>query len=673
MSYSFPKTGLSFKLVASIFLSISFIFIAIFIYNYNLTKAIVEKNIEDNSENLTQNKINKVEKVLISVEKVPENIARLLEKVSYSEKDLIEILNAMVDSNPEIYGATIAFEPFMFDKNLKYFAPYVYKSSGNLKSTSLGTDTYNYHNSPWYTKPKSLGYSVWSEPYFDEGGGNVIMSTFSVPIFKVINGERKIIGIITSDISLEWLDRIVSTIKVLESGYGFLISKEGRIITHPLTAKIMHETIFDLARTMKSPELEKIAYKMIQGRSGIAKISYSEITNGKISWVCYSPVQHSGWSLAVIYPEDELTSALDMLSTKVMALGFTGIIVLLIVIVIISKSITNPLTKLAKVTDHFAKGEMDIPLPEVKSSDEIGHLAKSFIYMRDELKKKMKELQQAYQELWDSKLRLEEYNKSLEEMVTERTKEVLVEAKELSELKTRFISMISHELRTPLYTISSSAEILELYNNRIKNEEKVEQFKRIQNAIDEILELLNDVISINKAEVGKINLKMEEFDIVEYSKNILEELSVRFEKIPELIFTSKQEKMIINSDKKELRQIISNLLINALKYTPIDKKVFYHISFDKNILIIEVKDEGIGITEEDKEHLFEVFERGKNVGGIHGTGLGLAITKRSVEILGGEIFFSSKEQVGSVFIIKIPIHPLAVEDTVNNNLINKFS
>ncbi len=673
MSYSFPKTGLSFKLVASIFLSISFIFIAIFIYNYNLTKAIVEKNIEENAKNLTQNKINQVEKVLISVEKVPENIARLLEKISYSEKDLIEILNAMVDSNPEIYGATIAFEPFMFDKNLKNFAPYVYKSFGNLKSTSLGTDTYNYHNSPWYTKPKSLGHSVWSEPYFDEGGGNVIMSTFSVPIFKAINGERKIIGIITSDISLEWLDRIVSTIKVLESGYGFLISKEGRIITHPLTAKIMHETIFDLARTMKSPELEKIAYKMIQGRSGLAKISYSDKTNGKISWVYYSSVPHNGWSLAVVYPEDELTSALDMLSSKVMAVGFTGIIVLLIVIVIISKSVTNPLTKLAKVADHFARGEMDIPLPEVKSSDEIGHLAKSFSYMRDELKKKMKELQQAYQELWDSKTKLEKYNKSLEEMVDQRTKEVLIEAKELSELKTRFISMISHELRTPLYTISSSAEILELYNSRINSDEKVEQFKRIQNAIDEILELLNDVISINKAEIGKIDLRIEEFDVVEFSESIIEELSVRFEKIPELIFTSKQEKMIINSDKKELRQIISNLLINALKYTPIDKKVFYHISFDKNILIIEVKDEGIGIIEEDKEHLFEVFARGKNVGGIHGTGLGLTITKRSVEILGGEIFFNSKEHVGSVFIIKIPIHPLEVESTVNNNLINKFS
>src|SRR5574338_289985 len=198
MSTFKPKTGLSFKIVSSIFISISIILIVIFLYNYSVTLSIVERNIKTNAENLAQNKINQVEKVLISVEKVPENIARVIEEIPLSEDELIEVLNVMVRSNPEIYGATIAFEPYMFIKNKKYFAPYIYKSSGSLKSTSLGTESYNYHSADWYTLPKSLGSAVWSEPYFDEGGGDVIMSTFSVPIYKTISGERKIIGIITS-------------------------------------------------------------------------------------------------------------------------------------------------------------------------------------------------------------------------------------------------------------------------------------------------------------------------------------------------------------------------------------------------------------------------------------------------------------------------------------------
>src|SRR5690606_28822731 len=412
---------------------------------------------------------------------------------------------------------------------------------------------------------------------------------------KSINGERKIIGIITSDISLEWLDQIVSSIKVLESGYGFLISKEGRLITFPEIKNIMHNTVFDLAKLMKSPQLEQVGNRMIKGQTGFTKINYSDVTNGKVNWIYYTPVPHNGWSLAVIYPLEELTVELDSLNRKIMALGILGIVILFAVIMIISKSITKPLTKLAVATDHFAKGKMDVPLPEVKSNDEIGHLAKSFIFMRDELKKKMTELRQAYQELWDTKTKLEDYNKSLEEIVNERTKEVLIEAKELTELKSRFISMISHELRTPLYTISSSAEILELYGERIKDNEKIEQFKRIQNAIDEILELLNDVISINKAEIGKIDLKIETFNIVKYSHQIIDELLVRFEKKPELVFSSSKDKIIMNADKKEIRQIISNLVVNAIKYTPVNKRVYFHLSSYQEKVIIEVKDEGIGI------------------------------------------------------------------------------
>lgn len=657
-----PQTGLSFKIVTSIFLSISFILLVIFLYNYNVTSTIIEKKIEDNAETLAQNKINQVEKVLISVEKVPQNIANLIEKIPYTEEQLIEILNTMVGENDEIYGATIAFEPFMFDNNRKYFAPYVYKSFGSLKAVSLGTETYNYHSADWYTVPKSLGKAVWSEPYFDKGGGNVIMSTFSVPIFRTIDGQRKIIGIITSDISLEWLDQIVSTIKVLETGYGFLISKEGRLITYPEIEKIMNYTIFDLARSLKSPQLDKVANKMTKGQTGFAKINYNDGTNGIVNWIYYSSIPHNGWSLAVMYPLDELTDELDSLNRKIIALSVFGIVILFAVIMIISKSITRPLTKLSIAADHFAKGKMDFPLSEVSSNDEIGHLAKSFIFMRDELKRKMNELHEAYQEIRDTKTKLEKYNRSLEEIVNQRTKEVLVEAKELNELKSRFISMISHELRTPLYTISSSAEILELYSNRIKDDEKIEQFKRIQNAIEEIMELLNDVISINKAEIGKVELKIEEINIVDYSKQVIEELSSRFDKKPKLVFSSSSNEIKINSDKKELRQIISNLVVNALKYTNEDKKVYFHVSLNKEKVIIEVKDEGIGIKDEDKENVFELFARGKNVGGIHGTGLGLAITKRSIEILGGELFFNSKENVGSVFIVKIPHNIITKEN-----------
>jgi signal transduction histidine kinase len=351
-----------------------------------------------------------------------------------------------------------------------------------------------------------------------------------------------------------------------------------------------------------------------------------------------------------VYPLEELTAEMNSLSRSLLILLVVSLSILLIAITIITKSMTKPLTELAIATTHFAKGELDIELPQIGSNDEIGNLNKAFIFMREELRHRIGELKEAYQELWVSKQRVDEYTKSLEEKVDERTKEVLIEAK---------------ELRTPLYTISSSVEILQLYEKQIDEEEKKHQFKQIECAVDEIVELLNDVISINRAEIGKINLKYERFDIVDFGKSILEEVLLRFDKSPKIIFSSIKDSFEIDSDKKEIKQIISNLLINAHKYTPEDKKVYFHISKDEGLLIIEVKDEGIGIPESDKANLFEPFARGNNVAKIHGTGLGLAITKRSIETLGGAIFFQSREGVGSVFVVKIPLESV-VDLKINN-------
>jgi len=656
-------------MIVTVFISISLIFIAIFLHNYNETRKLVEKKIETNAENLAHNKISQVEKVLISVKKIPENNARLLEKFSYSKTELVEILKIMVSDNPEIYGATIAFEPYPSNRGAKYIAPYVYKKNGKVIITSLANDNYNYHKSGWYRAPKQTGKAAWSEPYFDEGGGNVIMCTYSVPFYKYVKGKKVLMGIITADVSLEWLDDLVSSIKILKSGYGFLISSKGTIITHPVKEIIMHESIFGLAKRLKSPELAEIGQSMIDGKSGLAKITYIDITNGKLSWVYYSPISLSRWSLAVVYPIEELTAELDSLNRSILVIGSIGLAILLVVVIIISKSITRPLTKLATATNHFAKGEMDIELPVIKSHDEISNLNESFIYMRDELKKTIKELKMAYNEVWDSNKRLEEYNRTLEKRVNERTKEILIEARELTVLKSRFVSMISHEIRTPLYTISSSSEILELYENKITPGEKLEQFNRIQDAVDEIVEMLNDVISINKADIGKIELKFEEFDIIALGNHILGEVTLRYKKLPDILFTCKDEKLIIKSDKKELKQILSNLLSNAIKYTPVNKQVYFHITLDKKKLIIEVKDEGIGISDSDQENIFDPFTRGKNTGNISGTGLGLAITKRSVDILGGDILVKSKVGLGSLFLVKIPVEE-DFKNTENKMIVN---
>jgi sigma-B regulation protein RsbU (phosphoserine phosphatase) len=115
-----------------------------------------------------------------------------------------------VRKNDEIYGSTVAFEPWAYDGNTERYAPYFYKSDGEIKYSDLGTVSYKYFFQDWYQIPRELNRPVWTEPYFDEGGGNIVMSTYSVPFYRTVEGKSQVAGIITADISLSWLQEIVA-------------------------------------------------------------------------------------------------------------------------------------------------------------------------------------------------------------------------------------------------------------------------------------------------------------------------------------------------------------------------------------------------------------------------------------------------------------------------------
>ncbi|MDD5085872.1 MAG: SpoIIE family protein phosphatase [Candidatus Omnitrophica bacterium] len=376
--------GITFKLSLFILVSCTVIFTAIFGYNYLFSRRIIAKNIAESAKNLTSATVNKIDSVLQSVEKSPQNIAAFLEQSSCTKEEIMGLLRSAVESNPEIYGATIAFEPYGFDKGSLYFAPYFYKSEGETKFSYLGGDSYQYFYWDWYQIPKELDRPVWSEPYFDEGGGGVIMSTYSVPFYETVDGKRQFMGIVTADVSLAWLQEIVSSIKIAKTGYGFLISRNGTVLTHPSAKFIMNDTIFGLAEVLNDKNMRRLGRDMINGKSGFAPSAKN--------WICYAPLASSGWSLGVVFPKSELMADITNLNRIMWALALIGIAILFVVIILISRSITKPLRVLARATGDIAKGNLDFEMPAIKSKDEVGGLADSFIYMRTALKKYIKDL-----------------------------------------------------------------------------------------------------------------------------------------------------------------------------------------------------------------------------------------------------------------------------------------
>jgi PAS domain S-box-containing protein len=231
----------------------------------------------------------------------------------------------------------------------------------------------------------------------------------------------------------------------------------------------------------------------------------------------------------------------------------------------------------------------------------------------------------------------------------------LEKEKELNELKSRFISMASHEFRTPLTTILGSAELLKHYSHKWTEEKKLVHFERIYSNVQHLAQLLDDILLIGQVEAGKLEFNPEPLDVVQFCSSLVEELKLSASSEHPIVFTCQFPRLEGCLDEKLLRHILSNLLINAIKYSPTSSTINFELVCKNDLAIFQIQDSGIGIPIEDQERLFESFHRAKNVGNIPGTGLGLAIVKRSVDLHRGTIAVKSEVGVGTTFTVTIPL------------------
>jgi PAS domain S-box-containing protein len=232
----------------------------------------------------------------------------------------------------------------------------------------------------------------------------------------------------------------------------------------------------------------------------------------------------------------------------------------------------------------------------------------------------------------------------------------LAKEKELGELKSRFISMTSHEFRTPLSTILFSAELLEAYSQNWTNEKKNEHLHRIQSAVDRMTQLLDDVLLLGKAEAGKLECKPIPLNLEKFCIDLVEEVRLGAGSKYTITLAKQGQYTTTYIDEKLLRQILGNLLSNALKYSHQGSTIDFEVYCQDGEAIFKIKDQGIGIPLEDQQRLFESFHRADNVGTIPGTGLGLAIVKKAVDIHNGKITVDSQLGVGTTFTVTLPVN-----------------
>lgn len=246
---------------------------------------------------------------------------------------------------------------------------------------------------------------------------------------------------------------------------------------------------------------------------------------------------------------------------------------------------------------------------------------------------------------------------ALQELETSQRnlKEALDKEKELNEIKSRFVSMASHEFRTPLSTVLSSAALIGKYVQAEEQDKRDRHIKRIKDSVKHLNDLLEDFLSLGKLEEGKVQAKAEPFDVKEFLEETAEEIKAIVKQGQQLHVECEGEDLFV-TDKRLLKNILINLLSNAVKFSGEGASIWLKASRGSgDKLKVSVRDEGMGISEEDQQHMFTSFYRGKNVINIQGTGLGLHIVKRYIDLIQGCVALESKLGQGTTVTVELPL------------------
>ena len=348
------------------------------------------------------NTFHQIDAVLNAVETAVENTAWLVPYRLSSPEFMYSLTERLLQNNDFICGAAVAFEPGYYASKGHYFSPYSYRDeNGEIKSKQLGSDTYDYHYMDWYQIPKLLNETYWSEPYYDDGGGEMMMTTYSKPLYDEYGN---LYAILTADLSLEWLTELVSGIQAFENAYNLMVSRNASYIVHPDHNLILNETIFSSTYGDDDESLVKLKDDMVNCRAGEV---LRDKEGGKF-FVFYSPVETTCWSVAIVCPRSELYVNVRKMRSMLIFLGIIALIFMIAMSYDGIRKVVAPVEDFSGVAKKIADGDFNAQLPQIHSKDELKELHDSFEYLKNSLVQYIDELKSttANKERIESELRI---------------------------------------------------------------------------------------------------------------------------------------------------------------------------------------------------------------------------------------------------------------------------
>ena len=325
-----------------------------------------------------------IDNTLRAVEVAANNMLRVIESNLDKPDKMFDYSRQVLETNPELSGCSISFEPFYYKEKGEYFSAYSYNNGDSIETENEGADYYQYHTMDWYLIPKLLNRPYWIEPFQeDDDWGIVVQDVFSSYSQPIHDKAGKVVGTFSVDIPLDWFSDTVSATRPFPNSYTILLGKGGTYLVHPDSTRQFYETIFTTSLQESDSAIESLGRAMIAGESGYRQMTY----HGELLHVFYKPFKNTGWSVAVICPESDVFAAFNQLRRTVRLVTAIGLLLLLLSIWFIVSRSVRPLQKLVDSTHQMTQHEFTGEIPDSTREDEIGRLQRRFKALQQSLSK----------------------------------------------------------------------------------------------------------------------------------------------------------------------------------------------------------------------------------------------------------------------------------------------
>lgn len=365
------------------------VFLAAMAYFFTVSRRYVREEAILRATQVVENSVLRLNNILEDVQLSADNLEWLVYRHLEEPEMMMEYSRITVQSNPVLSGCSISFEPNFFEGQY-YYSAYSGYIGGNLETEQEGDEDYQYFYLDWYLQPKLLNQPCWTEPYSDweQDDAEDRQTQRMVSYCKPLTTPDGFIGSISLDISLKWLSDNLSPVKPYPHSYSILVSRGGTFLVHPDPEKLFYQTIFTEGLIDSKPELDELGKSMLGLEAGYRQMEIDGIR----SYVFFTPLKATGWSMAIVCPESDIFGRFNRLRRIIIAIDILGLLLLFLSCFRVIRKAMQPLSDLARQAEDIASGHFDTVLPENTQPDELGTLSRSFADMQSSLVSYMDEL-----------------------------------------------------------------------------------------------------------------------------------------------------------------------------------------------------------------------------------------------------------------------------------------